>query len=190
MGRRWGRRRDDESGRPGLVRKRKSPRSRRGLACVAVAAVPETWNGTKSWCARLGSNQQPLPSEGSTLSIELRALRRSHCLRACASLQNRATSVEKHACRANRVREDTRFRAIRPSDGLVRGRHASLARKAPASCNPHATRTQPTRKAPSAMPRDAGKRAPPHARSRAPPVKRSVYNRPCLRKSSLLSRCR
>src|SRR5260370_29520417 len=25
------------------------------------------------WCARLGSNQQPLPSEGSTLSIELRA---------------------------------------------------------------------------------------------------------------------
>lgn len=26
------------------------------------------------WCARLGSNQQPLPSEGSTLSIELRAL--------------------------------------------------------------------------------------------------------------------
>src|SRR3979490_2623258 len=26
-----------------------------------------------SWCARLGSNQQPLPSEGSTLSIELRA---------------------------------------------------------------------------------------------------------------------
>ena len=24
------------------------------------------------WCARLGSNQQPLPSEGSTLSIELR----------------------------------------------------------------------------------------------------------------------
>ena len=27
----------------------------------------------ESWCARLGSNQQPLPSEGSTLSIELRA---------------------------------------------------------------------------------------------------------------------
>ncbi len=26
------------------------------------------------WCARLGSNQQPLPSESSTLSIELRAL--------------------------------------------------------------------------------------------------------------------
>jgi hypothetical protein len=26
-----------------------------------------------TWCARLGSNQQPLPSEGSTLSIELRA---------------------------------------------------------------------------------------------------------------------
>ena len=24
------------------------------------------------WCIRLGSNQQPLPSEGSTLSIELR----------------------------------------------------------------------------------------------------------------------
>ena len=24
------------------------------------------------WCTRLGSNQQPLPSEGSTLSIELR----------------------------------------------------------------------------------------------------------------------
>ena len=29
----------------------------------------------ESWCARLGSNQQPLPSEGSTLSIELRAHR-------------------------------------------------------------------------------------------------------------------
>ena len=27
----------------------------------------------ENWCARLGSNQQPLPSEGSTLSIELRA---------------------------------------------------------------------------------------------------------------------
>ena len=27
------------------------------------------------WCARLGSNQQPLPSEGSTLSIELRTQR-------------------------------------------------------------------------------------------------------------------
>jgi hypothetical protein len=29
--------------------------------------------GRDRWCARLGSNQQPLPSEGSTLSIELRA---------------------------------------------------------------------------------------------------------------------
>ena len=28
------------------------------------------------WCARLGSNQQPLPSEGSTLSIELRTQER------------------------------------------------------------------------------------------------------------------
>src|SRR5580658_7603422 len=30
-------------------------------------------NPCQDWCARLGSNQQPLPSEGSTLSIELRA---------------------------------------------------------------------------------------------------------------------
>ncbi len=32
------------------------------------------------WCARLGSNQQPLPSEGSTLSIELRT-QRADCRR-------------------------------------------------------------------------------------------------------------
>jgi hypothetical protein len=33
-----------------------------------IAAIPR-----REWRARLGSNQQPLPSEGSTLSIELRA---------------------------------------------------------------------------------------------------------------------
>ena len=32
------------------------------------------------WRARLGSNQQPLPSEGSTLSIELRAQREAAIL--------------------------------------------------------------------------------------------------------------
>ena len=37
------------------------------------AAVVVSYGNAESWCARLGSNQQPLPSEGSTLSIELRA---------------------------------------------------------------------------------------------------------------------
>lgn len=48
-----------------------------------LASTISRWKGNEEevpsdlsdWCARLGSNQQPLPSEGSTLSIELRAHR-------------------------------------------------------------------------------------------------------------------
>lgn len=47
-------------------------------AVVSLTSKPadaaEKAQETKTWRARLGSNQQPLPSEGSTLSIELRAL--------------------------------------------------------------------------------------------------------------------
>jgi Phage integrase family len=56
------------------------------------------------WCARLGSNQQPLPSEGSTLSIELRALQLKSATKAALK----------------RDREDTRFPAPRPPSGLAR----------------------------------------------------------------------
>jgi hypothetical protein len=38
-----------------------------------------------AWRARLGSNQQPLPSEGSTLSIELRAQRGGLSHRPCGA---------------------------------------------------------------------------------------------------------
>jgi site-specific DNA recombinase len=52
----------------------------RGNRAQLASAVTH-WNSesgevpsdVSDWCARLGSNQQPLPSEGSTLSIELRA---------------------------------------------------------------------------------------------------------------------
>ena len=37
--------------------------------------MPQSLGAGAAWCARLGSNQQPLPSEGSTLSIELRTHR-------------------------------------------------------------------------------------------------------------------
>jgi hypothetical protein len=53
------------------------------------------------WCARLGSNQQPLPSEGSTLSIELRA----HFTKSAAKSTEAAPK---------RDREHTRFRVTRP----------------------------------------------------------------------------
>ncbi len=42
---------------------------------LAEEAARKKEGKNKEWCARLGSNQQPLPSEGSTLSIELRAHR-------------------------------------------------------------------------------------------------------------------
>jgi hypothetical protein len=63
-------------------------------------------SSVSDWCARLGSNQQPLPSEGSTLSIELRALQRE--------------SATKSALK--RDREDTRFPATRPPTALERPR--------------------------------------------------------------------
>lgn len=60
------------------------------------------------WRARLGSNQQPLPSEGSTLSIELRAhaakIRQKRC---------KITRLMRNAA-PKRDRENTRFRAVRP----------------------------------------------------------------------------
>jgi hypothetical protein len=60
------------------------------------------------WCARLGSNQQPLPSEGSTLSIELRALQH----------ESAATRMD---ATPKRDRKDTRFQPYRPPDGLNGG---------------------------------------------------------------------
>jgi hypothetical protein len=56
------------------------------------------------WRARLGSNQQPLPSEGSTLSIELRALQHE-------SAATRTDATPK------RDRKDTRFQPHRPPGG-------------------------------------------------------------------------
>jgi hypothetical protein len=50
---------------------------RAGATAMVALAIGATGVATEvkaqDWRARLGSNQQPLPSEGSTLSIELRA---------------------------------------------------------------------------------------------------------------------
>src|SRR5579864_8859592 len=64
-----------------------------------IPAFPGTVSAVASltdWRARLGSNQQPLPSEGSTLSIELRA----HSAKSAAKSNKAAPK---------RDREDTRF---------------------------------------------------------------------------------
>jgi hypothetical protein len=54
-------------------------------ADTRIASAPDlTGYVVTCWCARLGSNQQPLPSEGSTLSIELRTQRREFYQRAFA----------------------------------------------------------------------------------------------------------
>ncbi len=45
-----------------------------GVTALTAASSTKAEASEHDWCARLGSNQQPLPSEGSTLSIELRAL--------------------------------------------------------------------------------------------------------------------
>ena len=45
---------------------------------IKMGTPPEVPSSVPDWRARLGSNQQPLPSEGSTLSIELRAQREPH----------------------------------------------------------------------------------------------------------------
>jgi hypothetical protein len=67
-----------------------------GLPTLAA----QVFDNGKTWRARLGSNQQPLPSEGSTLSIELRAHRRK-------ALPRR--THRKAAARPMRIREDTGF---------------------------------------------------------------------------------
>ena len=45
-----------------------------GVTALTAISSNKAEASEHDWCARLGSNQQPLPSEGSTLSIELRAL--------------------------------------------------------------------------------------------------------------------
>lgn len=54
-------------------------RRKNGFRTPIYRCRSSTWRefqwGKWRWCARLGSNQQPLPSEGSTLSIELRTRR-------------------------------------------------------------------------------------------------------------------
>ena len=49
------------------------PHAALAYSCIASTNAERGRNPYWTWRARLGSNQQPLPSEGSTLSIELRA---------------------------------------------------------------------------------------------------------------------
>ena len=82
-----------------------------GVVYDICRVTPQVGIGRKPcqlWRARLGSNQQPLPSEGSTLSIELRALR----------LNTKAPRPGGRS--AERDREDTRFHATRPPHAPAR----------------------------------------------------------------------
>jgi hypothetical protein len=117
------------------------------------------------WRARLGSNQQPLPSEGSTLSIELRA--HHHKLRRIFAKARQPERPRRH-----RERPQGYPVSAEPSTGR------------PPTPIPATSTQRPT------VLTDAGKRLLNTVRAPSPPPKPCVYNRPWLIKNKKLpSRC-